>query len=120
MTRQEIFDKVAAHLLTQGRRSVDDETNECVYRHRDGAMCAVGCLIPPELYDPKMEGVSVDHSPRVKRALNDVGIVLDSEMDRFLRDLQLIHDEARPEDWKVELIDFAVQHNLSYTSIEGV
>ena len=47
---QQIFDKVAAHLLAQGKRAAvlakqDDGmmVDACVYRNQDGLMCAVGC-----------------------------------------------------------------------------
>jgi hypothetical protein len=58
MEAQEIFDTVAKHLFTQGCRSieVDDEGEEyCLYRGPEGRMCAVGVLIPDELYRKSME-----------------------------------------------------------------
>lgn len=33
------------------------EGSGCKYRTEDGRCCAVGCLIPPALYDPSLEGV---------------------------------------------------------------
>jgi hypothetical protein len=63
MTPQEIFDTVAKHLFTQGCRSieVDDEGEEsCLYRAPEGRMCAVGVLIPDELYDGLMEHQNSD------------------------------------------------------------
>lgn len=64
MTPQEIFDTVAKHLFTQGCRSieVDDEGEEsCLYRGPEGRMCAVGVLIPDEIYDPLMEHQNSDY-----------------------------------------------------------
>ena len=67
MTPQEIFDTVAKHLFAQGRRATIRETDiygevsaACRYRAEDGTKCAVGALIPDEVYDPKMEGYDVD------------------------------------------------------------
>ncbi len=57
MTKQEIFDKVKAHLLAQGKRAVNGDGN-CMYRGMDGTKCAVGCLIPDELYTPLLENHS--------------------------------------------------------------
>ena len=54
MTKQEIFNTVAKHLLKQGAAAVDGA--QCVYRDPSGASCAVGCLIPDEVYDEAMEG----------------------------------------------------------------
>ena len=57
MTNQQIFNKVAKHLLKQGRRARDG--NGCAYRGENGTKCAVGCLIPDALYDDRLEGSSV-------------------------------------------------------------
>ncbi len=54
-SNQEIFDYVVSHLRAQGARSLNDE-NECTYRSVDGYSCAVGCLIPDDLYTPSLEG----------------------------------------------------------------
>lgn len=59
MTLQEVFDKVARHLLTQGQRSILRETGRCAYRGDEGCMCAVGVLIADEHYHPKLEDNSV-------------------------------------------------------------
>ena len=62
MTPQEIYDTVAKHLFTQGKRSgVLWPTGDfrCKYRGPDGTKCAVGVLIPDEVYDPDMEGHSI-------------------------------------------------------------
>jgi hypothetical protein len=53
MTLQETFDKVCVHLLTQLQKSVFLDSNgsmACAYRGPNGLKCAVGCLIPDELY----------------------------------------------------------------------
>lgn len=55
MTEQEIFDKVAEHLQKQGHRALNED-GVCVYRGKNGTKCAVGALIPDELYDSKIEG----------------------------------------------------------------
>lgn len=60
MEKQEIFDTVATHLLKQGRRAVNPDIPEmCHYRGAGGTKCAVGVLIPDEVYDPMMEGRTV-------------------------------------------------------------
>jgi hypothetical protein len=58
MNAQEIFDKVVTHLRTQGKQA-KNTSDDCVYRRPNGLMCAVGCLIPDELYDPALEGATV-------------------------------------------------------------
>ena len=62
MEAQEIFDKVATHLFTQGCRSAPnhkDTAGVCLYRGPNGTSCAVGVLIPDEIYAQEMEGVTI-------------------------------------------------------------
>jgi hypothetical protein len=54
MTAQEVFDKVAVHLLTQRQQCIDDE-GTCRYRY-GGLKCAAGVLIEDSEYRPAMEG----------------------------------------------------------------
>lgn len=58
MTNQEIFDKVSEFLIKQGKPCITD--NGCVYRGPDGLKCAVGCVLPDELYQPGMDSDDVD------------------------------------------------------------
>ena len=48
MNTQQIFDKVATHLLTQNARSAAE--GSCLYRSPSGLKCAVGCLISDSVY----------------------------------------------------------------------
>lgn len=110
MNRQEVFDKVSDHLLTQGKRSTNN--GSCKYRSDEGYMCAVGCLIKDEFYDPKMEG-SVADDEGVLYVLRNSGINVSSNTDRkFLLDLQIIHDNRDPFTWERELNKFAKDWNL--------
>ncbi|MGQ7794435.1 hypothetical protein ACUN0C_18675 [Faunimonas sp. B44] len=59
--RQEAFDTVVRHLFKQGKQA---KFGGCVYRGPEGTKCAVGCLIPDELYSPKLEGRSVFSLPQ--------------------------------------------------------
>ena len=52
-TNQSVYDKVCAHLAAQKTRSMN--ANGCAYRGALGRSCAVGCLIPDEIYDPDMD-----------------------------------------------------------------
>jgi hypothetical protein len=53
MTRQEIFDKVVAHFAVQREAAVEDGVR--MYRTPDGRKCAIGALIPDEMYSPCFE-----------------------------------------------------------------
>ena len=57
MTNQEAFNKIAAHLLKQDKRSIliEQESNiVCAYRSPDGLKCTIGCLIAGADYDAEI------------------------------------------------------------------
>lgn len=76
MTKQEIFNKVWNHIHAQKRAATklsEFSQTECFYRLKDGdstLMCAAGCLIPDEIYDKRIENISIialaDRARRVK------------------------------------------------------
>lgn len=49
-----VIKKMATHLAKQRSRAVGEDSG-CRYRAEDGSMCAVGCLIPDELYSEAIE-----------------------------------------------------------------
>jgi hypothetical protein len=106
-TRQEIFDIVSRHLLSQGIKSID-MSGTCLYRGPNGLKCAVGCLIPDDLYRQQLEMQGVDACD-VLYVLEDVEICErdDENMIRFLRDLQNLHDGTVPAFWREELNQLA-------------
>lgn len=92
MTPQEIFDTVANHLRKQGRPAMSE--GNCVYRGPDGTKCAIGCLIPDELYEEDMEGRGVlalitPDEYETKFVLPDF---FNDENVRLMMDLQTVHD----------------------------
>jgi len=90
MEAQEIFDTVATHLFKQGQRAVRGQADGlCAYRGEGGLKCAVGVLIPDQLYTEMMEGSTVS------------GLLDEAEWElpewmadnqSLLRDLQEAHD----------------------------
>lgn len=112
MSKQELFDKVVTHLLTQNEKStkVISGIEICAYRGNNGLMCAVGCLIPDEIYNEDIEGL---------RAVN----VIEKYMcnyptylfySRFLEELQYVHDSMSVDLWKDELISLAKKEGLQF------
>jgi hypothetical protein len=89
MTRQEIFDKVVSHFAVQ--REAAAEYWMCMYRTPDGRKCAIGALIPDEVYSKRLEDKSVGtlllEFPDIMRAsgLSDGDLC-------FLFALQDVHD----------------------------
>ena len=56
MDTQAVVDKVLKHLWDQGKCSYQPYIGACAYRGEDGTKCAIGILIPDEIYLPEMEG----------------------------------------------------------------
>ena len=113
MTLQEIFNKVATHLLTQKVKSFGSDAG-CLYRGPNGTSCAVGCLIKEEHYDPEIEGEAAVAIP-VRLALSASGIPTTDETLSLLSELQLLHDESQPEAWPTDLAELAQELGLEYT-----
>jgi hypothetical protein len=118
MTEQEIFDTVALHLIKQGKQSIDADDN-CLYRGPEGLKCAIGCLIPDELYLSKMECHGVSHL-----FVNYVSLNFLQPFDALLNDLQRAHDREPLEDqtWidtvVLRLRKIAEKYNLSVAALE--
>lgn len=83
LNRQLIFDTVVPKLLAQGGRSMGTRIGSmrCAYRGEKGRKCAVGHIIPDELYDRELEGCSAQKA--------DVLAVLDPAYGSFSR----LHDD---------------------------
>lgn len=106
MTKQEIFDKVVDHLLTQGEQALG-EGQTCMYLTSEGLKCAVGCLIPPEKYNPEWEGNAVNLS-----ILTALGITPDFRL--LLYALQDVHDTWEADYWVEELQSVASRFALTF------
>jgi hypothetical protein len=104
MTPQEIFDTVAVHLMTQGKKS--QGAGECLYRGPDGLKCAAGVLIPDEDYTPKMEGKPVSELAYFRQGFDAVCVDL-------IFTMQICHDHQEPEAWLKRLDETATSRDLS-------
>lgn len=87
---QEVFDLVANHLFTQGRPARQDD-GRCRYRMESGLRCAIGALIPDELYKEEFEGAG---AYRLIGNLYALEIADWREHKELLDLLQNIHDEC--------------------------
>ena len=115
---QEVFDLVVEHLFTQGRPAYDGNRG-CMYRTHDGLRCAVGVLIPDDLYDPAFEMSKADS---VIQELFDSDLADWREHTNLLNDLQLAHDNCYREpsdafnttDLRERLLAVAERFSLEY------
>lgn len=112
MTQQEVFTKVATHMLTQRKRATDTGPgweSPCRYRTDSGLMCAVGCLVPDAVYDHSMEGqilpgvIDLAYEGSLPGPLAEfVKTDLEPHLG-LLRTLQQIHDSEPAGDWRYQL-----------------
>jgi hypothetical protein len=108
MTPFELHQKIHNHVTNMPCRSGD--TFGCEYRDARGNQCAIGCLIPDELYDPLMEGSGVSAvsiingqwvcarqsgSKRLAGILNNIGIPATSEHHIVMIRWQDRHDDEK-------------------------
>jgi hypothetical protein len=117
MTKQEIFDKVYRHLLTQNKQCSNERN--CLYRKIDEKgnklMCAAGCLIPDEMYSPSYEAKSWDQLIRVSPMIaSTLGL---TEYTDFITQLQSIHDCEEVEDWEYRLVALAKVQELTVPTL---
>lgn len=102
------------------------ESGVCKYRTAGGDRCAVGCLIPDELYSPAFEGVGL--SALMAKYNGDsalrqfVSYGEDNGVFDFLRTAQFLHDEgARDAEDFVRLLDAAfIAHELMVAKRQSV
>jgi hypothetical protein len=110
-TKQEIFDRVVSHLRKQGKQS-KDIVGRCSYRNGSGLMCAAGCLIPDDVYDPDFEGWGLYKHSSVVAWFDDR---FGPNMTNFIYELQVIHDGYGPLKWEQKFKELASVHGLEYT-----
>jgi hypothetical protein len=101
-TKREVFEQVRDHLLSQNAKSVD-QRGECKYRSPDGLKCAIGCLIPDDVYTPAIESETVTGLSTIEFSISDMDIM---HTYYLLRGLQRIHDCFGVDEWEDRLMEF--------------
>ena len=129
MTRQDAFDQIVAHMRHQrafsighidGQAADEGEEPGCRYRGDNGMKCAVGALIPDDLYSPFMEGKGATALEVTNRMGWD-----DPNFAFFLFEAQCSLHDSLYRDWRVfdaEAFEeaaqsFALRHGLIYTKV---
>lgn len=106
MNNQEAFDKICKHLMTQNEKAW--ENGSCVLCTPTGLKCAIGCLIPDELYDPSLENLVPAYIGTVER----LKPLFDGVDKDLLDHCRCVHDNADLRDWARDLRHVAEQHLL--------
>jgi hypothetical protein len=107
VNEQLAFDTVAKHLLAQKEQCTDDHGG-CRYRNEKGQKCAIGCLIPDSQYRPELEGEKISCTS-VQAA---IGPEFQAASLELMGNLQEIHDDYDPSEWRVALRGVAFYHTL--------
>lgn len=116
MTPQEMFDTVVKHLFRQNRKAGSLDGTDmfmCAYRDDQGGKCAVGCLIPDELYDQEIEGRNVGYHgvhQIMEKCIDDYS----DKHYRILVELQEMHDDYEVEEWRPMMRSIAKRHSLRW------
>lgn len=113
-SNQEAFDIVYRHLLTQNIKAMEPaENGMCVYRGSNGTKCAVGVLIPDELYSESMEGEGYEGLMQI----SEVSEYFEFINPDILIELQKVHDDYSVNDWAKALEAVAHLYNLIIPSL---
>lgn len=127
MDRNKVFNRIAEHLLNQGKPCTETGTDSCLYRGPNGMSCAIGCLIPDDKYDPQFENIGIQIlrttsvlKPNEKKFSEVIlGLIGDMDYDdiELLKQLQNAHDDAatntHPKQyWGAMLLSIAKRFNV--------
>lgn len=115
MKAQEVFDKVAIHLLIQNEQSANEGT--CLYRSEDGLMCAVGCIIKDEHYSEDLEKKSFDHKLVTDAVRKSIGRLSGLKVN-ILNELQTLHDGEFISNWSTGLTRIAYRYGLNTDAVD--
>ena len=112
MTKQQIFNKVARHLLKQNEQAMVGTM--CQYRAPGGLKCAIGALIPDAKYKQEFEGsvVGILDEPESIAVRKAAG--LKANQIALGKALQDVHDESDPANWIEQLMRVQKKFGLTW------
>lgn len=93
-------------------------TNRCLYRGdgdpKSEVRCAVGCLIPDELYELNRDWEGSAVSNELRDALVEAGVIDETVTTRWLQTLQTIHDTLA-----IEVLEGEVEADRAWHEFEA-
>jgi hypothetical protein len=113
VTNQECFDGSARHLLTQMKRC--SRGSECLYRF-DGMKCAIGVLIPDEIYRTWMENRPIR---KLLYSCPDLKTLFCGVDESLLIALQDVHDASPLDKWAIDLRAVADRYHLDASVLDA-
>lgn len=115
MTNQEVFDRVAQHLLQQGEPALRHGRLVIQTRRCPILKSPIGCLIEDGRYTPACELMPAYR----ERLLQRSGINW-NESGQLIEELERIHDCEASENWLTALQSIADEFNLKQIILEEV
>lgn len=124
MNTRELLEKAITHVIKQGVPS-KGANGHCRYRGNGGTMCAVGALIPNNLYTIQMESRSVHATIVIDAIAFSIGCPVDGQTVEYLSHVQTSHDTAAYnekflEKFKSEIIRKVSQKDLPDYCLEFI
>lgn len=112
-----LLTQIKDFLVTQGKPSANEE-GDCLYRGPEDLKCAVGCIIPDELYKESFENCSVDHN-HLEDLVKELSNLYDIPLYKLIEDLrvaQSIHDSYDSYDFNPKKLSFSDFINKEFDS----
>lgn len=120
LTQQQIFTKVARHLLTQMEKSDNGQPkplHRCEYHSEKGLRCAIGVLIPWSIDTSEFNEDPVELIPLKVQRKCGFDVTRNGEQSALLDTLQNVHDNFRPIVWAKRLREVAKGYGLKMPKI---
>ena len=115
MTNQQVFDRVARHLLEQGEPALRQGRPVIQTRRYPLRKSAIGCLIEEGRYT-----VVCELTPTCREALLQRSGINLAESGELIEELEKIHNCEASENWLTALQSVADEFNLKQTVLEQV
>lgn len=113
LTRQQIFDKALRIARSQDGPCANERGWNLF--HHNKLRSFIGPWIPIDIaVDKDINGMSVSDCVRVFPEIFDIAD------EKFICELELIHDDYEPEEWEQQLNDFAKVYDLIYKPKEDI
>jgi hypothetical protein len=128
MTRQQMFNRIARHMMLQNAKSVSSSKDkDCAYRsHRDNRLlaCGVGILFPASLVQQK-DFNNTDSIASVVEGLHTGELKAPKEFTKnleqnltMLERVQAIHDSVNVSQWRSSLHYMAQDYKLDPSAVD--
>lgn len=129
---QVLFDDIVNHLRSQKCKAYNGIN--CAYRGEDNKRCAIGGILPDELYFPELEGSGVhtfwtqdlwhsnwDKAQKIGNfwdKVQKIGNFIGKSNSQLAHELQCVHDKSPIDMWETKFEKLAEFNNLKYEKVE--